>query len=380
MPVPIGNQVSPSVLLPFPPLTEQHILNCVFSSWYNNFRRVTLKSKIIKPLPEEFIEYLHADGVFLPEQNYIGGNHLREQPLPSFPELEQQIWDTIDEFDGAVFPKLNWSSPRDATWISATNSLKCNSPSDIFLLLKSSDFVAHDLDHAFDDCHYNHQDAPRRHRPNVFELVLKKWYDVAPSMEFRCFVKEEELVVNTHNHTHFQLLICYNHHCPFEKKISQAISQRDINYYSFLNDIQEELKTKIIQFFEIHIQNKFFNQNYVFDVYVTRNRERVWLIDFNPYGPMTDSLMYTWEEILTATGPPSFRLITSQTESSQSRSQPFAVNRYPREIFDLSQGQSIAEFAEQFQRELAIATVGSDGEENENENNIINNVNQHPQS
>ncbi|CAG8575890.1 8719_t:CDS:2 [Funneliformis mosseae] len=313
MPVPIGNQVSPSVLLPFPPLTEQHILNCVFSSWYNNFRRVTLKSKIIKPLPEEFIEYLHADGVFLPEQNYIGGNHLREQPLPSFPELEQQIWDTIDEFDGAVFPKLNWSSPRDATWISATNTLKCNSPSDIFLLLKSSDFVAHDLDHAFDDCHYNHQDAPRRHRPNVFELVLKKWYDVAPSMEFRCFVKEEELVD-------------------------------------------------------------------VFDVYVTRNRERVWLIDFNPYGPMTDSLMYTWEEILTATGPPSFRLITSQTESSQSRSQPFAVNRYPREIFDLSQGQSIAEFAEQFQRELAIATVGSDGEENENENNIINNVNQHPQS
>ncbi|CAI2195185.1 14351_t:CDS:2, partial [Funneliformis geosporum] len=106
----------------------------------------------------------------------------------------------------------------------------------------------------------------------------------------------------------------------------------------------------------------------------------VLLIDFNTYGPMTDSLMYTWEEILTATGPPLIRLITSQTESSQSRSQPFAVNRYPHEIFDLSQGQSIAEFAEQFQRELAIAAVGSDGEENDNENNIINNVNQQSQS
>jgi len=164
---------------------------------------------------------LHADGVFLPEQNYLGRSHLREvnedefstnetefddenQPLPSFPDLEQQIWNTIDEFDGAVFPKLNWSSPRDAIWISATNTLKCNSPSDIFLLLKSSDFIAHDLDHAFDDCHYDNQS--RRRRPNVFELVLKKWYDVAPSMEFRCFVKDEELV---------------------------AISQRDVNYYSF---------------------------------------------------------------------------------------------------------------------------------------------------
>ncbi|PKK75524.1 D123-domain-containing protein [Rhizophagus irregularis] len=333
MPVPTGNRESQPHLtetsLPFPPLTEQHILNCTFSSWYNNFRRVSIKSKIIKPLPEEFVEYLHADGVFLPEQN--------------FPDLEQQIWDIIDEFDGSVFPKLNWSSPRDATWISATNTLKCNSPSDIFLLLKSSDFIAHDLDHAFDDCYYDNQSDSRRHRPNEFELVLRKWYDVAPSMEFRCFVKEEELV---------------------------AISQRDVNYYSFLNDIKEELETKIIQFFETHVQNKFFNRDYVFDVYVTRNRERVWLIDFNPFGPMTDGLMYTWEEILTATGPPSFRLITSQTEASQSRSRPFAVNRYPREIFDLSQGQTIAEFAEQFQRELAIAVSSSDEEENDNEDNV----------
>ena len=37
---------------------------------------------------------------------------LIKQPLPSFPDLEQQIWNTIDEFDGAVFPKFNWSSPR----------------------------------------------------------------------------------------------------------------------------------------------------------------------------------------------------------------------------------------------------------------------------
>jgi hypothetical protein len=78
-----------------------------------------------------------------------------------------------------------------------------------------------------------------------------------------------------------------------------------------------------------------------------------------------------------ATGPSSFRLITSQTEASQSRSQPFAVNRYPREVFDLSQGQTIAEFAEQFQRELAIAAAGSDGEESDNGDNV-NNLNQQP--
>ncbi|KAF0462941.1 CdC protein [Gigaspora margarita] len=360
MPVATGSSNSNTInTLPFPPLTEQHILNCAFSSWYNTFRRVTLKSKIIKPLPEEFIEYLHADGVFLPDQNYLERNHIEfsddeeeytgigtdliseddEQQLPSFPDLEQQIWQTIEEFDGAVFPKLNWSSPRDAAWISATNTLKCNNPSDIFLLLKSSDFVAHDLDHAFEDCNYE-EESLRRQRPDVFELVLRKWYDVAPSMEFRCFVRNEELV---------------------------AISQRDVNYYPFLIDVQEDIETKIIQFFNTNIQNKFFNRDYVFDAYVTRNRERVWLIDFNPFGPMTDSLLFTWEEILTATGPPIFRIITSQSQAHQSRSQPFVTNRFPREMFDFSQGQTVVEFAERFQRELMIEE-NSDNDENQDNN------------
>lgn len=61
---------SPS--LNFPRITEQHIRNCSFSSWYENFKRVTLKSKIIKPLPEEFIKYLHADSVYLPDRKYVG--------------------------------------------------------------------------------------------------------------------------------------------------------------------------------------------------------------------------------------------------------------------------------------------------------------------
>ena len=30
----------------------------------------------------------------------------------AFPELDSQIRATIDEYDGAVFPKLNFSSPK----------------------------------------------------------------------------------------------------------------------------------------------------------------------------------------------------------------------------------------------------------------------------
>ncbi|CAJ0849526.1 12861_t:CDS:2 [Entrophospora sp. SA101] len=241
----------------FPPLTKQHIVNCSFSSWYNKFRSVTIKSKIIKPLSKEFIDYLHADSVFLPEEedylerselsdeeeddNEEEADNIENQAIPSFPDLEQQIIGIIEEFGGAIFPKLNWSSPRDATWISSTNTLK----------------------------------------------LIRKWCNMEPSMEFRCFVKNEELVD-------------------------------------------------------------------VFDVYVTRNRERVWLIDFNPFGSMTDSILYSWEEILSETlsSLTLFRIVTSQIEASQFHNQNFSVNRYPREVIDFSQGQTVIEFAERFQREL----------------------------
>ena len=51
----------------------------------------------------------------------------------------------IDSLGGEVFCKLNWSAPRDATWISLGNSLKCTTPAQVYLLLKSSEFVQYDL-------------------------------------------------------------------------------------------------------------------------------------------------------------------------------------------------------------------------------------------
>ena len=35
--------------------------------------------------------------------------------------------------------------PQDATWMSFNGTIRCTSPYDVFLLLKSSDFVTHDL-------------------------------------------------------------------------------------------------------------------------------------------------------------------------------------------------------------------------------------------
>lgn len=121
-------------------------------------------------------------------------------------------------------------------------ALKCQCPADVYLLLKSSDFISHDLDHAFDECvdyepeeeeeepvdeaassppqddlaqlaaelalqeqdtsatdSSDDDEAPlpptsRRKSPYQFELVLKKWFDMPKSQEWRCFVKDRELV------------------------------------------------------------------------------------------------------------------------------------------------------------------------------------------
>ncbi|KAF8943791.1 hypothetical protein BGZ47_005051 [Haplosporangium gracile] len=370
--------------LVFPPLTHQRLENCAFSSWYPKFRLISIKSKII-PLPEEFVTYLNADGVFIPGQSGLtlalsdsedesedeeisDANRFKalqeatfhqraeagqddssddedddeseqgEAPLPYFPGLEQEIERTIAELGGEVFPKLNWSSPRDASWIAATNTLKCQHVSDIFLLLKSSDFIAHDLAHAYEDCSDAVAEGAEgvRERPEVVELVLRKWFDLAPSMEFRCFVRENKLV---------------------------AISQRDMTYYDFLKGIQEELEDKIVDFFEDKINGHFPDSDYTFDVYITRNKDRIYLIDFNPFAQKTDSLLFDWKELLhldledkeQLEHLPAMRLLESEAAGSHMQ-QPFAFNRYPSDVTDLSNGQTVAEFAEAFYKKFQTAS------------------------
>lgn len=40
--------------------------NCSFDSWYPKFKSHTFKSKIL-PLSQDFVDYLNAEGIYLPE-------------------------------------------------------------------------------------------------------------------------------------------------------------------------------------------------------------------------------------------------------------------------------------------------------------------------
>ena len=87
-------------------------------------------------------------------------------------------------------------NPQDASWLLPPSSpLKCISPADVYLLLKSSDFIIHDLnpETVFEGCHLD-GGASSSLPPYDLELILRKWYPVDRSRELRCFVRGNLLI------------------------------------------------------------------------------------------------------------------------------------------------------------------------------------------
>ncbi|RYC55430.1 hypothetical protein CHU98_g10779 [Xylaria longipes] len=290
--------------LQFPPVTRDHILNCSYDSWFPKYRASCIKSRII-PLSPEFVNYIREDGIILGDEDDAESDDDEEwQTTPSairppihdvesdsdsddadeppklppnkrFPELHQLIKDKIAELGGAVAPKLNWTAPKDAIWMSPhQNTIKCTSPNDVYLLLKSSNFITYDLEHAFDDCTPTANSTVHQ-APFKPVLVLRSYFNPHTAMEFRCFVKHRNLV---------------------------AISQRDLNYFEFLQPLKADIIARIYQLFNNKLRYTFPDGNFVFDVYIPEGEDgplsRARLIDINAWAPHTDSLLFGWQELL----------------------------------------------------------------------------------
>ncbi|KAJ7780595.1 D123-domain-containing protein [Mycena maculata] len=315
---------------PFPELTESDVLRFQFSS--------CIRSTILRPLSQDFLEFLHSEGVHIPEGSDDLPSQLSDEEDSedvdsddegrrfAFPLLDAQIRECIKTY-GAVFPKLNFSSPKDASWIlPASSPLKCTSPADVYMLLKSSDFITHDITPAsvFDGC-AGSADA----HPYELELVLRKWYPVDRSRELRCFVRQNTLL---------------------------GMSQRDTNYYDFLNDppTRAGIIASVRDFWETNIRPKWETpQDYTFDILLTRDLARGHIVDFNPYAPRTDPLLFTYDDLdVLRLRPDDER--TPELRVIDSRAHPLATsnapanqhNMIPFEALSLSSGRDIDEFAE----------------------------------
>lgn len=317
-------------------MKKEQVVNCQFSVWYPLFKKHTIKSLIL-PLPQNVIDYLLDDGTLVVSGSCENNNQCSQTnnsdseeeediqwsddetttvaTAPEFPEFTSKVQEAINKLGGCVFPKLNWSAPRDANWIALNSSLQCQSLSDIFLLFKSSDFITHDLTQPFLQCSDDSTDPVIN-----YELVLRKWSELIPGGEFRCFVKENKLI---------------------------AISQRDYTqHYQHISKQEANISSSILQFFRDHIQHQFPDEDFVLDVY-RDSMGRVWLIDFNPFGEVTDSLLFTWEELTSGNSlttsdaealqdGPAFRYTTSEVTVQPS---PCLSYRIPRDFLDLSTGE-----------------------------------------
>ena len=255
----------------------------------DTFLQVTFKSSIV-PLPKEVLDYLmDNERLVLPKEcdgdNYNGKEDDYEDfgdvdwskvdeeeeetaEQKSFPEFSARVVQEMKALGGEVFPKLNWSCPKDASWVGMGGSLKCKSLSQLYLLLKSSDFVAHDLTMPFNDCD---DQTPETDPAVQYCLVLRKWREVNPGTEWRCFVRDGSLV---------------------------GACQRDTaSHYIHMAREEDSVRRDLVTFFREQIKDKFPLSNYVFDV--TRpGKDRVILVDFNPFGNPTDTLLFdSWEDV-----------------------------------------------------------------------------------
>jgi len=209
--------------------------------------------------------------------------------------------------------------------------LKCTCPADVYLLLKSSDFVSHDLseDTVFEGCEFLSPSPPYK-----LELILRKWYSIDRSREFRCFTRQEVLL---------------------------GISQRDVNYYDFLNEpaARTQIVTAVEQFWRAHIKGKWKSSgDYTFDILLTRDLSHAHIIDFNPYAPRTDPLLFTYEDLLTLltldrSYAPQLKVIDSRTHPAATRNAPVNQhNMIPFEALTLSSGRDIEQFSDLWQNEI----------------------------
>ena len=110
---------------------------------------------------------------------------------------------------------------------------------------------------------------------------------------------------------------------------------------------------------------------------LTRDLTRFHIIDFNPYAPRTDSLLFSYEELATlfaaaadatttsslpAPAPaPTLRVIDSPAHPAANRNAPqYQHNMVPLEALTLSEGRNMEEFAATWMEQVRRGAVESD--------------------
>nr|XP_018261999.1 cytoplasmic protein [Kwoniella dejecticola CBS 10117]OBR84157.1 cytoplasmic protein [Kwoniella dejecticola CBS 10117] len=362
MPIPIPQQMDLEL---FPTLTKSQIDAARTSAWYDTFEDITFPSTVIDlaELGEEsnFLHWLEADSIFLPEGSQgrprsrsssnassSSSTSSSSEAAPTYylPRTNAAIRDALEKYGGSVFPKLNWTAPKDAAFIlpqTASGPLHCTSPADVYLLLKSSDFISHDLEYkrAYLGCQRELDSEDVEAKRVEVELVLKKFEDISPSREIRCFVRNNILI---------------------------GITQRDTVFYDHLQSEEtRDLITRTVrEFWEDEIRENYAGgDDYIFDLYLSPNLDSARIMDFQPYRSSVDPLLFSYEDLLSilqssnsidteSARLPILRYIDSKAHPGANTNAPtYQSNMMPIEMIELSQGRNMQEFKEAWDEALA---------------------------
>jgi len=327
-----------------------NLSNYNLSSWYPLFKSISLKSRII-PTNLRFFTYLSSDGIYIHPKyrkslsktsldldqisetmtkpsNFDGISNRNNEDFSSnqdifseessiFPEFDEEILKILKEFDNKVFVKLNWKAPKDIdTWVP---HLLCQSIEEVFLALKSSSIIGEMLENFFPKIMKNDEELKEN---GGLQIILKKWYDLNKSMEFRVFVRNEGII---------------------------GISQRYMkNSYGFLKEkeYQGKIEEKITEFFKGNFVRKFLDKSFVFDVYIEIRGDlwKIWLIDINPWGNLTNPLMFKWEELEKIEGKVVFRVI--EDNNTMILEKNMGICQVPEEFNEEFSGENVKKWVD----------------------------------
>ncbi|KAJ1679938.1 hypothetical protein EV182_001012 [Spiromyces aspiralis] len=337
----------------FPETSVQDLRSCSFSEWYPRFRAHTFRSEVIKPLSDEFIEYLLSDGIEI----------FDETEFPSYIKLgttntnaDDEFWGSeaetsndeesnkrsrkpdISDIDAKIRKAIQDLGGSDASWITPGNTLKCNSPSEIYLLLKASDKITNDL-----------LDPVAANTPKAYllggayvtdksdlappELVLREWGTLYPSMEFRCFVRGRTFI---------------------------GATQLDLKYYEHLDQSRTRIAACLQALFKQVIRDRFEVDTYCFDAYILKSMERAYVIDFNLWSPTTDPVLFSWSELLQEDAPFELRLVPKDLNIGTGITSRYSQNRFPIELTAEAYHSSLIEVAERLQQSEQDEAIASD--------------------
>jgi D123 len=103
-----------------------------------------------------------------------------------------------------------------------------------------------------------------------------------------------------------------------------------------------------------------------FDILLTRDLTNAHILDFNPYAPRTDPLLFTYEDLLALrTGDksalPQLRVIDSRCHPAANKNAPtHQHNMVPLEALSLSSGRGMEGFAEVLKEEIKKSMESDD--------------------